>query len=545
MSITYSRIKDFFKRRPYRTYIVLFTVSFLIFTWLQATPTLADPDSFYHIKVAMLMQEKLEQGEWPIFKGFPWLYHTTLRQNFADHHLIYHLLMTPLMNYLDPITSSKFLTVILDAALITFLFWLLKRFKIKRPLALTALLYTSAGFIFRISLIKAQPLALIMFFLSLYVILKRKYWLMFLVAFLYVWTYGGWILMLFIGGSYVLAEVIQQMLASSKRNLLSLLRCFFVSTFAWPHIKLMLIILAGIAAGIIINPYFPENLNFYWIQIFQIAVVNKKGAINLGAEWYAPNFSDFLLQNILILVLWVIACAWFLYNIKLQARKNWTLFLLSGLFLILALRSSKQIEYFAPLALMFSGFSFAVNPFSSQRFNWQDLLARIKKFFIFPNPLTTILISGYVITAIFICGVSFTAQLTSVRTSLNKNFALYYLQNASAWLEKNTPKNSIVFHTCWDESPMLFFHNHHNYYLVGLDPTFMYAYDSYLYELHRDITSGKDTIGLAYKIKTWFNSEYVILTKKRYGDFEKVLKHQDGFESVYEDEEAHIFRIVN
>ena len=82
-------------------------------------------------------------------------------------------------------------------------------------------------------------------------------------------------------------------------------------------------------------------------------------------------------------------------------------------------------------------------------------------------------------------------NITATRKELQESVKPYqFYEQASAWLVANTPENSRVFQTDWDDFPRLFFYNTHNIYTIGLDPTYMQNYDSNLYDRWVAITEG-------------------------------------------------------
>ncbi len=65
--------------------LLLFAVSFLFFVYLTSAPTFADPDSFYHVKIA----EFITQGR--DYRQFSWLPFTVLNDYYTDQHFLYHV----------------------------------------------------------------------------------------------------------------------------------------------------------------------------------------------------------------------------------------------------------------------------------------------------------------------------------------------------------------------------------------------------------------------------------------------------------------------
>lgn len=139
-------------------YLIVFLLALAFFSFLQSAPVMSDPDGFYHAKVSMLISE---QG---IIKSFPWLQQTSLKENYTDHHFLYHLFLIPFVKFSDPLVGVKFAQALLSAFFILVFYWFLKKEKIKLPIFWVILLLTNSPFLFRISLVKANALSLIFFF---------------------------------------------------------------------------------------------------------------------------------------------------------------------------------------------------------------------------------------------------------------------------------------------------------------------------------------------------------------------------------------------
>ncbi|HRY63013.1 MAG TPA: hypothetical protein P5267_00170, partial [Patescibacteria group bacterium] len=281
-------------------YFLFFVVVFAYFLWLNNTLVFPDPDSFYHAKITELT------GDFGPVKDFPWLPFTTLNDIYIDHHFLYHLILVPFVYFFDPLLVIKIAAVFFAALAIILFQWLLDRLAIKYSFVYTLILLFSDKFIFRINLAKVPSLSLIVILLVLYYLFINKgrwSWPLFGLAFLYIWLYGGWPILLgigliyfiIIGASNWLEEVRVQRTRNQKseiRNISREFKSLIRKLFSWESFQLPLNIFSGLLAGLIISPYFPRNLQFYWQQTFQIGLVNYRGLVDVGGEWYPLNFMD-------------------------------------------------------------------------------------------------------------------------------------------------------------------------------------------------------------------------------------------------------------
>ena len=327
----------FFRKNPKIWYLIIFLLTFVYLFYLQYSTTLSDPDSFYHIKASQILQE---QG---VVEEFPWLYHTFLRDNYTDQHWLYHVLMIPFVQSMHPVVGGKIYSILLGATLITLFYWLLRKLHVRYAPLFTFLLLLVNPFIFRISLVKAPVFSLIFLMIGLYFIFSYRHKSLFVLSWLYVWAYGGFILILVITGLYCL---ISYLLTHRPRHYLRRL---------WKDkdVKLFLWSLSGVVVGVIVNPYFPQNLKFYWHQLVQVGIINYGNVIGVGGEWYPYDFSELAPNTIFVTILLVLALVLFFIKIKKQKRVTLTLFILAIFFLLLTLKSRRYVEYYVPFAVLF------------------------------------------------------------------------------------------------------------------------------------------------------------------------------------------------
>lgn len=201
-------------------------------------------------------------------------------------------------------------------------------------------------------------------------------------------------------------------------------------------------------------------------------------------------------------------------------------------FFILTLKSRRNVEFFAPMAVIFSAFCFgdyfkklsAFHLKMLMHLGWQAL-------FTF---LLIILSFGFIF--------KIPADLAKAKNDLKNGWSLSHYQQSSEWLKQHTAPGSVVFHADWDDFPFLFYYNSQNMYLTGLDPTFMYKNDKERYWQYVNITLGKEYRGLQKTIKDDFGANYVFLDKSHV-NLNRLLKYHVDFEKVFEDDEALIYYV--
>jgi hypothetical protein len=488
--------------------IALFLLFFLGMAFIQfATPDMPDNDGFYHIKLAWLMRT---EGLKP---DFPYLPLSILNEReFYDHHFLFHVALIP-FTFGDLRSGAKWAAVTFASLAFLAVWYLFHRQRV--PFAwlwALALLGISDAFLYRMSITRAQSLSLGALALAYAWILERKYKHLTVLAFIYVWMYDAFPLMLALAVLHFLAVLL------TERRI---------------ELRSLLYISGGIILGMLINPYFPYNLIFSYHHM--LPKLTDATSVRVGNEWY-PYDTKQLLENSLpafsAFASGILALG--LSGRKMDSRTALGLFV-ALLFGLMLFQARRFIEYFPPFALIFAVFAWAplltsqpvlVKPAASPRLRFASILW---------DNFPIILLSLAVIV-----GIAKSTPPARAAIDGSKPYGLY--ANASAWLAKNTPAGSRVFQTDWDDFPRLFFYNTHNTYLIGLDPTYLQLYDSKLYNLWVDITQG-DVKNPSQIIATRFGSQY-IHTDLNHRDFLRVAAEDPGLKEVYRDDQAVIFEVL-
>ena len=465
-----------------------------------ATPDMPDNDGFYHIKLAYLMRT---EGLKP---DFPWLPSTILNQNeFYDHHFLYHVALMP-FTFGDLRLGAKWSAVTFSSLAFLSIWYLFRRQRI--PLAwlwTLALLGISDAFLFRMSITRAQSLSLAVLALGLAWMFEGRHRHLAVLAFFYVWMYDAFPLLPMLAGLHLLAVLILERRFEYRP-------VFYISI--------------GILLGLLINPYFPDNIVFSYRHM--LPKLMDATSVRVGNEWY-PYETATLLKNSLPALL---AFSGGIFALGLSGRKmdtcTLTGLLAALLFGLMLFQARRFIEYFAPFALIFSAFA------------WVPLLADRE-----PAPVTstkTRSISipfGLLLLAVL---VSIVRTLPAARDSIRNSKPYDLYAGASDWLVENSQPGDLVFQTDWDDFPRLFYYNTLNTYLVGLDPTYLQLYDKEAYDLWVLITKGEVSQPSQF-IANQFHARYVH-TDLKHGKFIARAEKDPGLQEVYRDEQAVLFEVI-
>jgi hypothetical protein len=487
--------------------ILLFLIFFLSMALIQfVTPDMPDNDGFYHIKLAWLMRT---EGLKP---AFPFLPLSILNEKeFYDHHFLFHMALIP-FTFGDLRVGAKWAAVTFASLAFLAVWYLFHRQRV--PFAwlwALGLLGISDAFLFRMSITRAQSLSLAMLALAYAWLLEGKYKYLAILGFIYVWMYDAFPLMIALAILHFLA------VALTERRF---------------ELRPLLYVSSGVILGMLINPYFPDNLIFSYHHM--LPKLADATSVSVGNEWYPYDTKQLLansLPSLMAFASGVLALG--LIGRKMDARTALGL-LLSLLFGLMLFQARRFVEYFPPFALIFAAFAW------TPLFDQNSVSAQLDSS---PRRFGSLLQRHFpVLLLLLAVAFSISRSVAPARDAIDRSKPYGLYANASAWLEKNTPDRSRVFQTDWDDFPRLFYYNTHNTYLVGLDPTYLQLYDSKLYSLWVDITQG-DVKDPAQVIATTFNSRY-IHTDLNHKDFLRVAAEDPGLKEVYRDDQAIIFEVL-
>jgi hypothetical protein len=479
--------------------LALFGLFAALFGVVQfATPALAGNDGYYHVKMGWLVRQ---QGLTP---PFVWLPLTILsRQAFYDHHLLYHayLSLFAFGESGEALTlGGKIASVIPPSLAFVAVWWLLRGQGVRwASIWAVGLFAVSEAFLYRMSMPRAQSASLLVLTLGLHWMLTRRFKRLIPLGFFYVWLYNAFPLLIAVAAVYVATTLVTE-------------RRVEWQALVFPAV--------GIGLGLIVNPYFPQNVTFI---LNHLAPKIGTSATPVGNEWY-PYETWTLIENsgfaLGAFVLGALALGWRGARIE---RRTLTAFVLSVMFGLMLFKARRFVEYFPAFALIFAALS--VSPLIER---W--LAAQTQRSRRAPIALLAALVVPLAIT------------LGQARETIAQSRPADQYAAASIWLKDNTPPGSLVFQTDWDDFTRLFFYNTSNLYTLGLDPTYMELYDADLYDEWVQITRGQvDRPSQA--IRSRFGGEYVF-SDLDHGNFLKKAKDDPGLQEVYRDEYAVIFAVL-
>lgn len=441
---------------------------------MEAAPAFPDPDSFYHAKIALFLRSGV------ILHAFPWFQFTTWPTQYVDPHFLYHVLLIPFVTSTDPLVGMKVSAVAFGLVAAATIYAFLKWLRAPWPTLLTLAAVLSPALLNRLAFPRAISLSLALFTAIVWAVLAKRPRVAFALSALFVWLYHGWptaLLVLFAAG---VAEIIAWHVTKSEQN----------NRARGPIFRVGIAVVAGLAFGIVANPYFPELLSFSIVDIFKIGVVNQGYKISVGSEWRPASWWDLAATCWPAYLALAASIGAFLRHAVLrrgtlcrdEAARILTLLFLAAGFTLLTLKSGRYVEYAVPCVIFAAGTLFATSRMTVET-EWIPAAARWLGAGRFRPAFAVV---AALLVAVSVVG----AQIEYAWNRAHYRADQYAF--ATDWIRANVPADETVFTNTWDVASILFYLDDSHRYLVGLDPTFFYDARPERYEHWLGLVSGTD-----------------------------------------------------
>lgn len=552
-SIIVSWLKE---HRTLATFLALLLGSFMLFSWLKQEPAFFDGDPFYHAKMAQLMIE--QRG---IVKEFPWMPGSILEQHFYDHHFLYHALLVPFVLAVgDPLLAVRLAMVLFGALFIACFYLFLKKLRGAMPAAFALLLLASPSFISRINFDKAPAVSLLVLFAGLYALLARKPVVLFIISFAYVWLYDAWPLLVVAVLLWCVSESAAFALQTFDGSVKHFFRVALKGCLAKWRIKLVAACGLGITAGIVINPYFPDNISFYKIHLISIALVTKGVAFGIGQEWFPIGALPLMRSNLLFFTLWLCALSWTIIQICSALRamqlpsevrtpsstSGPALFfgIFSILLFLYTLKSQRMAEYLIPIGAIFASLSLR-DIFSALTLPYmKEFFSCIANARYLPAKIIFSIFALFGAATLLNTGVTDYEDFRSSAARAD-SYGFNSMQSVGAFMRSHLPARAIVATDDWSYFPQLLYYADNQRYLWGLDPTYTHDIDPKKYDTLRAIMRGENNETAALTLAKDFGASYLLVGKRDDAHFAPLqyISRYGGFEKIYDDHQATLYAI--
>jgi hypothetical protein len=457
------------------------------------TPHLGSIDGYFHIRYSA----HLAAAGWRGFPPrFPWLPLTILSEDrYFDHHWLFHLGLIPFARG-DLILGAKLAAAAGAALVFVAAYALLRWLGVRRAEWWTvALLAAAPGFLYRMEMPRVQAWSLLFQFGAFALLVRERHRWLLPLAWVYTWLYNAF------------PFLIAMCACATAAHWLATRRVVWQPP---------VVAAAGAAAGLLVNPYFPRNVQF--ILTHYLAKLHVSADVPVGAEWYPLPVAEWFGWGGLVSLLAAAAALLYRMRAELDAAR-WLAVLVAGMYFALLWKSSRFLEYCVPFGALALALT-AHRPLDARVRSWR-LPARRR--------LAAALLAWLAVSTGF-----------AIRQLRGRPPVTRYA-GAARWIRAHTPPGSLVFTSDWDDFPLLYFHNPDNAYVVGLDPTYLAERDSGLYHQWRRIAAGEETQPAA-RLRSDFDAA-VAFTGREQTAFIDAMEGDPQARRVYEDAEAVVYAL--
>lgn len=468
------------RARGWPAVLAFFLLVFLLHLWLELrAPGMHGVDGYYHIKLARLYLT----GEVPFFGStFPWMTHSLWTEHRCDWQAGYHLLLIPFTAF-GLLLGGKLSAALFASLIPTTVFVILRAERARWPWFFAGLLaVASEYYLVRVHLPRPTSPVVALLLGAAYFASKQR-----LGAF-FGTTTAALVVYCVPHNAGAVTAVAALVLLVLRRRL---------------PVALCLAGLAALCVGVLTNPGFwhwrgsffgPEHALFeVWEQMGgslqaardgdRVRIDDRWVSLQAPAEFQPPEAADLVAGfelPVLALALGLALLLAFGRRRGAPVAPALTAWLLAALYFALFLRHVRFAEYWIPFACLAAGLatglawprpeSAEAAPRSAPRWLAPALLA-----------LGLVLVPWRGARALG----------RAVDTLTNETGVGLEYEAPMAWIAANTEPDSVIFHARWPQFCPMFFFDHRNRYLIGLDPYFFFQVDPLAYESWIEISEGR------------------------------------------------------
>lgn len=430
--------------------------------------SLRDPDRYFHFAISRQIVEsgQIVLRELPQIEGLGW------DKFFAEKEFLFHQI-TALAYRIggnDGVVQAAWLLAL--AGLLIFYNYAARRIGALASFFLTGIFFGSPILVWRLLMVRPHVLAIACFTAMIAFALKRNRWGLFFSILFFALSYHAFYMPLVVIGASFLAYYATRSGPEEKGE--------------WtPY----LFGLAGLACGILLNPYFPSNVVFgAQIALIPSLMSGKLSMIGFGDELYPVASNVFLTSFSIPLLIFLVA----IWRMSRDHRHTGSfgyasLFLVQLMFfyLLITFQSRRGGEYLLPVAAFL-----AVEVWQSSGFSAEKATRRL-----------------FYGAAGLVFAWHVWAAVQEVR--LDKWTGPSHVEGALKAAESLPPdRAALVFNCEWDFSPYLFYSRPKMRFLDILDPSLLYFANEEAHQARERLKASEvaDSYGL---LKNAFKADYV------------------------------------
>lgn len=418
------------------------------------TPYLPEEDGYYHIKFAWLLRHH------GFFRqGFPWTQFSLWRDGFSDGSVVFHLLLIP-FTFGGLVFGAKLAAVLFSAFAFSSFFAILTLNKVRGRFYWFWVLLAGGGFFWwRLLVPRPQVLSATLLLWSLHFLINGKRKGFAVLSFIYPLSY--------------VAAFLPQIFAGLR----------------WAYLKLVSrrsdggLLAAGLVAyalAMIVHPYFPKNLTFFYVQNFYVMFLGLTKHVNLylANELLPLDTRQFVGGN-LPLIANILGLAYIaMHRRRPLSERTHLMFPIALVVVLLTCASKRFLEYSVPVTTLFCAFLFtdACDGYGEKEFV-RDYGAAGQLF---------------ALAWLVAMGAATGVEASMIRRDFVRTEPPRFEELARA-LAAKAPPGELVYTCDWDEPPELLFFDDQYRYPVIMDPTFMYYWDPAIWQKWFDVSNARLT----------------------------------------------------
>lgn len=478
---------------------------------------LYDLDSWFHVRAA----EQLSVHG--VAKTFPQATQSTWLEHYSDKDFLFHAFLIPFVRA-DLITGGKWAVIALDFLVLASFAYAIRTFAIRfGALWVFLLATTSPYYVTRIASVRPHILGIALVTLEIALLLRNRWTTLALVSALHVIAHSSFVVL----PALVVARFATSLLVGER-----------------PPWRAALAVAAGLVAGSLLHPYFPNNLTVAYDQLVEVTrnvwfpntTIPREA---FGSELGPMSWKSFVAQTpgwlpaLVGLVLVLVTAGRRGRTGATSGQGGWTaeqidLGLLTAGFLFVASRSRRFVDLFVVCALLFAGAL------------WTRLAADL--------PLRALLRERRALAVPAVVGLVALAlwsgsRVAGMRESFQSQAMGDVFAPAVSALDQLAAPDDVVYHNSWMDFAVLYAFRPQGRYISGLDPIFLYQHDPALFAKNLALSRGVGDA--AAVVANDFHGRWIFVTgQARDQRFRKLLERTPGVRRVYADPAAQIWQVT-
>jgi hypothetical protein len=469
------------------------------------TPYLAEEDGYFHIKFAWLLRH-----HGLFLDGFPWARFSLWRDGFSDGALLFHCLLIP-FTFGDLALGGKLAAVLESAFMFSSFFAILTLNKARARLYWFGLLLLGGAFFWwRMLAPRPQVLSATFLLWSLHFLINGKRRPFAALSFLYPLAY--------------VAAFLPQVFAVARW-------LYLKATAQRADGRLVLAGLGAYALAMIVHPYFPKNLTFFYVQNLYVMFLGMthKVDLSLAGEILPLDTRQFVGAHLPLIVHLLGLSLVFMHRRSPLSERTRSMFLMALITILLTCGSKRFVEYSVPVTTLFCALLFT-DVFAG--YGLKDFAREYGR-------------AGRVFAFAWLAALLGAAGAEAV--IVRRGMAAVKpprLRALAASLAAAAPPGAFVYTCDWDEPPELLFFADQYAYPVLMDPTFMYYWDPAIWRKWSDVANARlEPAETARALKETFGARFGVCGSK-FSGLRYMMEDRKRFKILAENENGFVFETL-